>query len=175
MTLHRPVALAAALAASLLLPSAVRAQDAAAPAFVGSWTYATQPDPIGPAIQRGTAEMNFVTRPIARRRLAATNDAYSTVEIRFAGGNVTTVLAGRSITSPADGREIEWRREDGELLRVTTSLRDGTLVQTFTAEDGSRENVYSVAADGRLTLQATIRSPRLPAPITYRMLYERAR
>ncbi|HEX6590143.1 MAG TPA: hypothetical protein VF039_14150, partial [Longimicrobiales bacterium] len=146
------------------------------PGFVGSWTYASgQGDVIEAAIERGIDDMNFVTKPIARRRLRATNDAYTTVEVRIVDGTVTTVLEGRAIESPADGRAIRWTREDGEVLQVATSIRNGTLVQTFTAEDGSRENVYSVSPDGRrLTLQATIRSGRLPQPIVYRLQYERA-
>ena len=167
--------LVAGLAAVLLLVAPVSAQSAAANAWLGSWTYATQPsDVIDRAIERGIDDMNFAIKPIARRRLRATNDPYATVELRMADGRVTTVLEGRAITSPADGSTIDWRREDGEVLKVATALRNGTLVQTFTAEDGLRENVYSVAADGRLTIQVTIRSDRLPAPIVYRLLYDRA-
>lgn len=169
-------ALAVALVGAITLAVPAAAQEVAAP-FVGSWTYVAQSgDVIGDAIERGTADMNFVTRPIARRRLRATNSPYATMEIRVGGGSVTTLLEGRDVTSPADGRAIAWTREDGEVMQVATSLRDdGTLVQTFTAQDGSRENVYSVSPDGRrLTLQVTIRSERLPSPITYRLLYDRA-
>ena len=171
-------ALSALVSAGLALVAfgSASAQEAPATPFVGAWTYASQPaDVIAQAIERGIDDMNFVTKPIARRRLRATNDPYSAVEIRVGGSEVTTVLEGRSITSPADGRAIQWRREDGEVLQVSTSLRNGTLVQSFTAEDGSRENVYSVSPDGRrMTIQVTIRSERLPAPITYRLLYDRA-
>ena len=173
-------ALAVALAAQLTFmgTAAAQAPVAAAPpaAFVGSWRYATQSaDVIERAIERGIDDMNFVTKPIARRRLRATNDRYSTVVVRNVGGEITTVLEGRPITSPADGRTIQWRREDGEVLAVSTAIRNGTLVQTFVAEDGSRENVYSVSGDGRiLTLQVTIRSDRLPAPIVYQLVYDRA-
>ena len=167
-----PLALALA---GVLVSSAAAAQEAA-PAFVGSWTYAAgQGDVIEAAIERGIDDMNFVTKPIARRRLRATNDAYSTIEVRIADGTVTTTLEGRAIESPADGRAIRWTREDGEVMQVATSVRAGSLVQTFTAEDGSRENVYTVSGDGRrLTLQVTIRSGRLPQPITYRLAYDRA-
>lgn len=171
---NRTLAFACALAAHVLVAAPAMAQETAA-SVAGSWRYADQPsDVIESAIERGIDDMNFITKPIARRRLRATNDAYSTVEVRIGGGEVTTVLEGRSITSPADGSAISWRREDGEVMQVTTAMRDGALVQSFAAEDGSRENVYSVSADGRrLTMQVTIRSPRLPAPIVYRMLFDR--
>jgi hypothetical protein len=169
------LALAGALAAAILAAPG-SGQAPTADAFVGSWTYADQPsDVIERAIERGIDDMNFITKPIARRRLRATNNPYSTVEIRHAEGRITTVLEGRAISSPEDGSTIDWRREDGEMLRVATSIRNGTLVQSFTAEDGSREAVYSVSPDGRrLTMQVTIRSDRLPAPIVYRLLYDRA-
>jgi hypothetical protein len=177
---YRNRAWVVAFAAQLAVEGSAAAQQPTAQAdatpFVGSWRYATpQGDVIEQAIERGTEEMNFVTRPIARRRLRATNNPYSTVEVRAGSGEVTTVLEGRAITSPADGRAIQWRREDGEMLQVSTSIRNRTLVQSFGADDGSRENVYVVSADGRrLTLHVTIRSERLPAPITYQLLYDRA-
>ena len=172
--LDRIQAFAGAAAASLLLATSAAAQDASTP-VAGSWRLASQPaDVIERAIERGIDDMSFITKPIARRRLRSTNDAYATVEVRVDPAEVTTVLEGRAITSPADGRAISWRREDGETMQVSTALRDGALVQTFMAEDGSRENVYSVSPDGgRLTLQVTIRSGRLPAPIVYRLLYDR--
>jgi hypothetical protein len=164
-----------ALAGVVVMGASAAAQEAQSP-LVGAWTLASQQgDVIAHAIERGTADMNFVTRPIARRRLRATNNAYATIEIRDEGGSITTVLEGRSITSPADGRAIRWTREDGEVLQVATTLRDGALVQTFAAEDGSRESTYTATPDGRrLTLQITIRSGRLPAPIVYRIAYDRA-
>lgn len=167
--------LVVAVTGALLISGAASAQDAQSP-LVGAWILAPQQgNVIEAAIDRGIDDMNFVTKPIARRRLRATNDAYATIELRIADGNVTTVLAGRAIESPADGRAIRWTREDGEGMQVATALREGTLVQTFEAEDGSRENVYSVSPDGRrLTLQATIRSGRLPQPIVYRLAYDRA-
>ena len=176
---HRTRVLLAAFIAQLLFAAGGAAQVATtatdAMPFVGSWRYAPQPDDvIEQAIERGIEEMNFVTRPIARRRLRATNNRYSTIEVRVGSGEFTTVLEGRAITSPADGRAIQWRREDGELLQVSTHVRNGTLVQAFGAEDGARENVYSVSADGRrLILHVTIRSERLPTPVTYRLLYDR--
>ena len=172
-TPHRSIALAVA---GVVITVATAAAQQLPTSPIGAWTLAPeQGDVIADAIERGTADMNFVTRPIARRRLRATNNAYATIEIRHEGGSITTVLDGRTITSPADGRSIRWTREDGEVLQVATSLRERTLTQTFTAEDGSRESVYTLSPDGRrLTLQVTIRSGRLPAPITYRLAYDRA-
>lgn len=174
--MYKPLRSLALALAGVLITVATAAAQQTPTSPIGAWTLARQQgDVIAGAIERGTADMNFVTRPIARRRLRATNNAYATIEIRQESGSITTVLDGRTITSPADGRSIRWTREDGEVLQVATSLRGRTLTQTFTAEDGSRESVYELSDEGRrLTLQVTIRSGRLPAPITYRLAYDPA-
>lgn len=169
-----------AFACALLIgPETAAAQQAAAPgaAFEGRYTYAAGPgDPIGDAIERGIRDMSFVTRPIARRRLRNTNQPYRTIEVALVDGTVATRYDGRpAIVSPADGAAAPWMR-DGEPLTVTTRFEAGALVQTFTAEDGVRENVYTLTPDGRrLILSVTLTSPRLPAPIRYQLAYERAR
>jgi hypothetical protein len=79
------------------------------------------------------------------------------------------------IVAPASGAAVKWTREDGEVFDVTMRSASGRLTQTFAAEDGSRENVYTVSADGRtLTMNVTLRSPRLSAPLTYKLVYNRA-
>lgn len=173
---------------SLLIPtlaplvfgaSAAAAQSAAPPpppGLAGSYSYVQESgDIVGDAIERGIRDMSFITKPIARRRLRNTNRPYRTITLLLSESEISTTYDGRApIRSPADGTAVRWRREDGEMLDVSTSLRDGALTQTFTAEDGSRENAFILSPDGTgLTLQVTLRSERLPAPITYRLLYRR--
>ena len=48
-------------------------------------------------------------------------------------------------------------------------------MQTFRAEDGSRTNTYSISPDGRtLTMHVVLRSPRLPQPLEYNLVFNRA-
>lgn len=145
--------------------------------FDGTYTYVPQGgDVIGAAIERGIDDMSFVTRPIARRRLRSTNQPYGTIRLTAGDGRVSTAYDGRDpIVSPADGSPAAWSR-DGEALTVHTRLSDGVLTQTFTAEDGVRENAFTLSPDrSRLTLRVTVRSPRLTEPIVYALTYERAR
>ena len=160
-------------------PSALGGQEAGGTpvsALEGSWIWVErESDSIDRAIERGVADLGFVIRPVARRRLRSTTQPYRRIRLDLAHGDVATEYDGREpIRSPADGSVTRWQREDGEMLELATTLRDGVLVQTFTATDGSRENAFSPSTDGeRLTLRVTIRSDRLPDPIVYRLVYRR--
>jgi len=175
-TAVRGAALTALALLALAAPQPAAAQAApGVDAFAGDWAY--QPDrsdDIERAIERGIDDMNFITKRIARGRLRSTNEPYRTIAIAAPDGRVSTSYDGRAaIVSPADGTPIRWRREDGEMLDVATLMEEGTLVQTFVAEDGSRENRFRLNDDGTLDLIVTIRSERLPAPIVYRLGYRR--
>jgi hypothetical protein len=159
------VALTAALPAS--------AQQAS---LKGTWRYDAQAsDNVATAINTAVQRMNFVTRPIARGRLTRTNQPYQRVTVDFTASQVTVSTDNRSpIVSPANGTPIKWTREDKEVLDVSTEWENGVLEQTFKAEDGQRVNRYSVGGDGRMTMEVTITSPRLPRPLVYKLIYNRA-
>jgi hypothetical protein len=159
------VALAAALPAS--------AQQAS---LKGTWRYDAQAsDNVATAINTAVQRMNFVTRPIARGRLTRTNQPYQRVTVDFTSSQVTVSTDNRSpIVSPSNGTPIKWTREDKEVLDVSTEWENGVLEQTFKAEDGQRVNRYSVGADGKMTMEVTITSPRLPRPLVYKLIYNRA-
>jgi hypothetical protein len=116
--------------------------------------------------------MNVLTRGIARGRLRKTNPPYPTIDISLGNDNVS-VLAGPGprIVMPRSGSTVRWKRADGETFNVTGKLSGDSLVQTFDANDGRRTNVFSVGSDGRLTMSVTVTSPRLPAPLRYKLVY----
>jgi hypothetical protein len=132
-------------------------------------------DDISNAIESQTASMNFITRPIARSRLKKTNPAYSTVAIAFPGNNISITLDQRkAIVFPANGNAVKWTREDGETFDVNGKVVNGTLTQAFVAEDGRRANTYVLSPDGKMmTLNVRVDSPRLPKPVTYKLVYRR--
>lgn len=176
MRRQRTLALLSALAVALTLsaaPAAAQANDA----LRGTFTLNREAsDDVQAAINQTVQRMNFVTRPVARGRLRNTNQPYQRVTIAWADGNVTTTIDDRApITSPANGTKVRWTREDNETLDLSTAWRNGTIVQRFEAEDGTRENAYSVSPDGRtMTINVTVTSPRLPRPLTYKLVYNRA-
>lgn len=165
-----------------LLPSAVSAQTTS---LRGNWTLNTQQsDDLNAAINRAVARMNVVVRQIARPRLRSTNVAYRTFAMQYDPNTVRVDLGGRpSVSSPANGQPVLWQRETGatcrvmkgDCVRVTSEWTGGHLVHTFQAEDGRRVNRYSVSPDGRtMTMDVTVTSPKLPQPLTYKLVYNRA-
>jgi len=175
------IALLCALAFAAVLPRAVAAQPSQLP---GTWTLnRQQSDDINAKINTAIARMNVIVRQIARPRLRSTNVAYPQLGIVI-DQNVRVDMQGRpSVSSPLNGEAVLWQRETGRVcptvrdncVRVTTTMQNGQLTQTFVAEDGQRVNVYSVSPDGNtLTMNVTVTSPRLPNPLTYKLVYNRA-
>lgn len=173
------IALFCALALFAVLPQAASAQQQLA----GTWRLnRQQSDDINAKINTAVSGMNVVVRQIARPRLRSTNTPYPQLVIHTDGGNYRVDMQGRpSVSSPSNGSGVLWHRETGrtcpavrgDCVRVTTVWGNGRLTQTFAAEDGQRVNVYSI--DGNtLTMNVTITSPRLPQPLTYRLVYNRA-
>jgi hypothetical protein len=166
---------AALLALALVAPAPGSAQGAAS--LNGTFTYdAAASDNINSAIDAAVRDMNFALRPIARGRLRKTNQPYKRLTISHTAQQVSVVTDDRRpIVSPANGTPVDWTREDGEKLKVSTEWENGTLEQTFKAEDGQRVNAYTMSADGRtLNMNVTITSPRLKKPLTYKMVYRKA-
>lgn len=173
MRIHRNaiVPLGLLMMAASALPAASQT-----PSLNGTYTYvAAESDAIKPAIELAVAKMNFITRPIARGRLTKTNTPYQSVEIRESDAEVAIAADSRApIVAPADGTPVKWTREDGELFDVTIRRVNGTLEQTFIAEDGQRKNVYMLGPDGKtLEMHVTVSSPRLAQPLTYTLRYRR--
>jgi hypothetical protein len=173
---HRlPALLFALLALALVLPTQGRAQGVAS--LNGTYTYdAGASDDVNAAINNAVRRMNFAMRPIARGRLRKTNEPYPRIVIANTASQVSVAMNGRAaIVSPANGTPIDWTREDGEELKVSTEWENGTLEQTFKAEDGQRVNAYSVSPDGRtLTMNVTVTAGRLPQPLTYKLVYRKS-
>ncbi|HEX8674021.1 MAG TPA: hypothetical protein VF710_19135 [Longimicrobium sp.] len=165
-----------------LLPSAVTAQAAS---LRGNWNInRQQSDNLENAINRAVARMNLVVRQIARPRLRSTNTMYPSITMSYDQSSVRVDMAGRpSVSSPANGQPVLWQRQTGgtcremkgDCVRVSAEWDGGNLKHTFQAEDGRRVNVYSVSPDGKtMTMNVTVTSPRLPQPLTYKLVYNRA-
>lgn len=172
---HRiPTLFLAFLALVLALPAGARAQ---APSIQGTFVYdASASDNVNQAIETAISRMNFVIRPIARGRLKKTNQPYHRIAISHTNSEISVKTDNRApIVTPANGTPKDWTREDGEKLKVSTEWENGKIVQTFRAEDGQRINTYSVSPDGSvLSMLVTIRSEKLPKPLTYTLRYRRA-
>lgn len=135
----------------------------------------TASDDIRKAVDNTVSRMSFITRGIARKRLEKNNPAFQRIDISRSGDNVTIASDGVPVQIPLGGNYISWTRSDGATFQVSARETGTRLIQTFLAKDGQRMNAYSLSPDGReLTMAVTITSPRLPAPLTYRLVFQRA-
>jgi hypothetical protein len=100
---------------------------------------ATASDDIGAAVARGTAQMNFAIRPLARHLIAKANPSYRRIVLTKSGATATIKLDGGSpIETPLDGTSVRWIREDGGIDRITGQWSDRALLVYFRADDGAR-------------------------------------
>lgn len=130
--------------------------------------------PITQAIDTAIAKMNFLTRAVARSRLLDTNPLYERIEIANKGSQISVRYdKGKPVVMPADGSAVKWTRDDGEKFDVSAHALDAQLQHRFEAEDGERLNELRLSSDGTLTLDVTISSPQLPAPVKYALTYRR--
>lgn len=136
-------------------------------------------DDVPAAIDRAVAGMNFIARPIGRRRLLATNRPPTTVRFALPPDSVVIDYAGQPpLRAKRDGSPRPWRNAAGEeftaRVRVRESEGSRRVTQSIEAEDGSRESTWTLDATGQeLTLEVVIRSPRLPQPLRYRQEFRR--
>ena len=162
-----------AVASALLL-----GRDAAAQPLDLQGTYVLDPragDNVADVIEHVVKDMNFVRKPLARKRLAATTKPSEHLEIVYTGSDVTITTDGNSsVRTPATGTPVKWTREDGETFLVTTTHDGRTLTRVFRADDGERSNAYTLSADrATLTMSIVLSSPQLPAPVAYKLVYKR--
>jgi len=138
----------------------------------GSWSLAAAPD-LTAVIEAATAPMNFLTRPFARSRLKQTNPLHAHIRIAHPGSEITIQYDDSPAQHmPDDGSPVAWKREDGESFMISARTDPDGLVQTYKAEDGERSNRFRLdPATGSLALTVTIRSGRLPGPVTYTLSY----
>ena len=164
------------ICAALLLLGLNTVARAEEPSWVGVFVNDEQSDAgVQKAIEAAVADMNFITRPVARSRLKKTNSPAHRIAITRQGETISVRFDERKPAEmPADGSVVKWTGEDGEQFDVFARAENARLVQTFKAEDGQRVNSFIAEDAQRLTLEVQVTSPRLPKPLTYTLRYRRA-
>jgi hypothetical protein len=142
--------------------------------LAGRWTLdVSASDDINKAIEAATRDMNFIKKPIARKRLRATNPVTPRLVIRMVGDSVD--ITGDNVTplrAKADGQPMTWRFK-GEDLKVITTFEAGVLTNRFIAEDGERINSYRLRTDDTLEQHVRLSSPQLKRPVEYTRVFTR--
>lgn len=170
---HR-ASVAAALCAALLASLAPAEPER----WPGRYANPAQSDAaIDAAIERVVAQMSFFTRSVARAEVKGASPTFTRVAIDTQPDAITVTFDARKpVRTPANGATIRWTRDDGVLFDVHAQLENDRLRQSFTNPSGTRINVFTLSPDGRtLTLDVELRSERLPAPVQYRLTFERVR
>jgi len=144
------------------------------PSLSGTWNQ-TRADDIAAAINSTVADMNFIKRPIARKKLTRLNPVYKKVVITISDTGVFVKFDERdSIPMPPGGKAGPWTREDGDKFMVAAQVSKDQMIQTFKNDEGERTNIFKLSADGKaLTMSATIKSPQLPKPLVYSINFGR--
>lgn len=146
------------------------------PKMAGHYVYVPERSAkVAEAVEKAVQDVNFVIRPMARSRLNKTNQPYQNITLATAPDKLSITTDKRApIVTPADGKPVKWKREDGEMLAVSMKWQGEALQETFAADDGKRVNLYDLSPDGReLKMHVTVSSKRLPKPLAYTLVYRR--
>ena len=170
-------ALAACCGASLALADTT---ESVLPQFVGTYAYVggdAEIKALDQAIDEVVGQMNFFIRGIARRRLRAPNLPSKKVSVFVENGQIRIERPGQpEVSAPADGRPITWRHPtDGDVFEVSHGVdEEGALFQRFEGERSVSLNRFVLNKDRkRLKIHTVITADRLPAPLRFKMTYER--
>jgi hypothetical protein len=162
-----------------LFAVAVGAFAAEADAYTGNYQWKETPEAkaaLEKAVDAGAQQVTWALRKIARGRLTDTTKPYASIKLAIKDGGISFERNGANpIVAKTDGKAIDWKREDGKAYKVAFSVEaDGVLKQTFTADDGVRENRFSLSPDGKtLTMKASVSSKKLKVPVTFTLDYLR--
>jgi hypothetical protein len=126
------------------------------------------------AIEKVVQEMLFIKRPIARGRLKDRNKIAVAWSFATAGGQIKSTAEGiMSWSSPENGAPADVKTSTGDDAKLTQKMSDNKLTQIFTTKEGKREDIFTLAADGTLTLSVVLTSEQLPIPLQYTLTYKK--
>jgi hypothetical protein len=175
--LKKAFRLVAALAA-LLAAQPIGGVSAQGPSLQGTYLLDSgASQDIRKAIDKVAGQMGFLAAPVARKRLMATNPPVHKLVISYTDKDVSIQADdGAAVTTPADGTPVEWTRENGETVKVSTVWDGAALRRSLASKDGVRVNTYRLDPAGNiLTLDVVVTGAQLPQPLTYRLVYRRGR
>ena len=172
------VALYIMLLGSMVLPAptsvSVKPQT---PSLQGTYTHdAPASDDINKAIDAAVKEARTLARSTLRKQLHKINVAYKQISISFSETEVSIATdQNPPLRTPLNGAPVDWTRDDGEKLKVSTVWEGKNLKRTFKVDGGERVNTYSISADGKtLNMQVSVTGDYLPQPLTYKLVYQRS-
>jgi hypothetical protein len=144
--------------------------------LIGTWRYsgsaAHGAEIVNRAIGRTVEPMNLIVRGFAADRLRGKNQLVQRIAISRTSDGFRIVYDGsRTYQTPTN----QWRVHNfqGESLRVLIRENNGSLVQMFRSDSGTRRNVYRIVGEGRMRFEVNVQSPSLPRAMSYQLTYRR--
>lgn len=128
------------------------------------------------AIDEAVEEMNVFIRGIARRRLQEPNLPTDELRISLGGDMITVARTGQpKVSAPATGKRVAWRNpRNGNELEVSHRITPaGALEQKLVGDRGTSTNVFTISADGKLSMKTTVTADKLPSAIRFTTTYVR--
>ena len=142
--------------------------------LLGEYRYSggsSQRKSVGKAIDEVVDDMSVFTRNIAKNRLTKTNKVPARIEIANDGDAITVSIDGRVYTATLGGKSVRVMAQ-GYRSQLRYELRGDSLYMFLDGEEGDRINVFTPREDGKgVTMRVTIKSPKLPDAIGYRLSY----
>lgn len=161
----------------LLAPTSVSVKPQT-PSLQGTYTLdAVASDDVDKAIDAAVKGIRgYFTRRAVDSGLRKVNVAYKQISISYTEAEVSIAIEQRQpLRTPVNGAPVDWTREDGEKVKVSTVWESSNLKRTFTVKEGQRINTYIISADGKtLTMQVSVTGDYLQPPLTYKLVYQRS-
>lgn len=185
MPARSPLALISLAAAVLLWPWApggtplAKASDPELLPLRGTYRFAggqEETQEIERAIDEAVDEMNVFIRGIARRRLREPNLPTDELRISLGSDTITVARTGQpKVSAPATGKRVPWRNpRNGNELEVSHRITpDGALEQKLIGDRGVSTNVFTISADGKLSMRTTVTADKLPSTLRFTTTYVR--
>ncbi len=175
-TMTRLMTMSAAALTLLCMTSMASAQDA--PSWQGSYgiqNKARAQKQVKAGIEKCANESNFLIRGFVRDALTDSNKVCARLDVVFSGDNAYIQCDGgiKHIT-PRSGAQKSVKSSDGKkTYKLKQKVSANTFTQIYKGKDGVRTNVYTLNADGSLTLRVKVTSSKLAAPLRYSIKYNR--
>ena len=160
------------ITAALLIPAALVAQ---APAWDGDYVLDLDgSESIPNAIKALTDPMNFALKAFWKKKLEGSEKAPQNLSL-LKGSNVTLGVNKELPFTAGPGSPARWKRADGEEFLVSTAEEAGAFTLSFAQDDVVRTWRFRLSKDGKgLGVEVTLRHPKLPGPLSYRLQYRKA-
>ena len=165
--------LSAAIGAAILISSsgsASPAQNVVSGIYVRD---VQQRDDAFEAIESAIAGLPNAKRPLARMRLRK-SVAVARIRISSSGDRVSIAYDAKTpIVVWIGGEPIKWKLVEGLVFDVSAKADGDAISLTFRGDDSERTLVYRNVGQ-ELVEETTLISPLLSAPISYKLIYNRA-